>query len=279
MAMTPVIPLLTNSICVFALVFFSSLPHLSLCFKPRSFNHSAAVQSNWSPGGATWYGSPNGYGSDGGACGYGNAIEKAPFSSLVSAGGPSLFKSGKGCGACYQVKCNHNAACSGKPVTVVITDECPGGPSVAEAAHFDLSGTAFGAMAITGRADQLRKAGVLQIQYKRVPCNYPGWNVAFHVDAGSNPYHLSVVVEFEDGDGNLAGLDLHQSSSSPTPKAWISMQHSWGAVWELNSVSALKAPLSFKLISDSGKTIVANNLIPSRWQPGATYRSAVNFKV
>jgi hypothetical protein len=112
---------------------------------------------------------------------------------MVAAGGNSLFKNGKGCGACYQVsirafrhsivlplicrvylsffisdvpnmqvKGTGNRACSSKPVTVTITDSCPDGICQAQAPHFDMSGTAFGAM-----ADRLRSAGILKIQYKR----------------------------------------------------------------------------------------------------------------
>jgi len=100
----------------------------------------------------------------------------------------------RSCAANTQVKCTSNSACSGRPATVVITDECPGEVCLAEAAHFDMSGTSMGAMAKPDMADRLRAAGILKIQYKRVPCKYTGVNIAFRVDQGSNPFYFEVLM-------------------------------------------------------------------------------------
>ncbi|XP_048334385.1 putative expansin-B2 [Ziziphus jujuba] len=246
------------------------------CFKRKLFyNVLNESQSTWSPAGATWYGSANGAGSNEGACGYGDAVEQAPFSSFTTAGGPSLFKSGKECGACYQVKCTAsvNPACSEQLVTVVITDECPGCAS--ESVHFDLSGTAFGAMALPGQAHQLRNAGVLEIQYQRAKCSYPDKKITFQVDTGSNPYYFAALIKYVDGDGVLGSVELKQAGDSDS---WLPLQQSWGAVWKLDAGFALQAPFSIRLTGlDFGNTIVANNVIPDGWKPGETYTSDVTF--
>ncbi|KGN56356.1 putative expansin-B2 [Cucumis sativus] len=269
---------MTHFLFFAALIISLSLAPPSFCFHPKSFNVSKyqSDDSDWSPAVATWYGPPDGAGSDGGSCGYGKAVEQPPFSSFIAAGGPSLYKYGQACGACYQVKCSGEGACSGNPVTVVITDSCPGGSCASDSVHFDLSGTAFGAMAATGRAEELRSLGVLHIQHKRVECNYPGTSINFIVDSGSNSNYFAALIEYEDGDGELGSVELKQGAVDSN--SWIPMKQSWGAVWKLDSGSALQAPFSLRLTAlDSGKTVVANNVIPAGWQAGKSYRSVVNF--
>ncbi|XP_057981195.1 putative expansin-B2 [Malania oleifera] len=249
------------------------------CFNPKLFNVSTADSDSgaWLAGGATWYGAANGDGSEGGACGFKDIVGKAPINSLIAAGGPSLYNSGKSCGACYEVKCEStaNAACSGNSVTVVITDECPaGGACSAEAAHFDLSGTAFGDLAVSGQSETLRNAGVLKIQYRRVQCKYPGQNLNFQVDAGSNKNYLAVLATYVDGAGDVAKLELQEAGST----TWESMDQSWGDVYKANAASSsgFTFPVSLRLTTDSGQSVVAKNIIPADWTAGQTYTATVN---
>lgn len=128
---------------------------------------AAVVDPHWHPATATWYGSPEGDGSDGGACGYGSLVDVKPFRARVGAVSPVLFKGGEGCGACYKVRCLDRSICSRRAVTVIITDECPGGYCSNGRTHFDLSGAAFGRMAVSGGGGQLRNRGELPIIYRR----------------------------------------------------------------------------------------------------------------
>ncbi|CAH9070329.1 unnamed protein product [Cuscuta europaea] len=127
-----------------------------------------AILNDFSLAIATWYGPPNGHGTDTGACGYGD-VGKPPYNSMISAGNQALYKSGKGCGECYQVKCTENPICSGEPIKVYITDECPGACNN-EPVWFDLGGLAFGYMGKPGQGDAMRNLGRVKIWYQSVPC-------------------------------------------------------------------------------------------------------------
>ncbi|QCE03082.1 swollenin [Vigna unguiculata] len=241
----------------------------------KSLNYSKVKNDGeWNVGAATWYGEAEGAGSDGGACGYGESVEKPPLSKMISAGGSSLFSGGRGCGACYQVKCTKYPACSGNPVSVMISDECP--DCHLASVHFDLSGTALGSMASPGKANNLRNVGQLQILYKRVACSF-GNSIAFTIDEGANPYYFAAEIEYENGDGDLVEVQVKQANSD----TWLPMRRSWGSRWALNFGSGLKPPFSIKLTEDGNNngrnTIVARNVIPSHWKPGQVYRSVVNF--
>uniref|UniRef100_A0A0E0IWC3 Expansin-like EG45 domain-containing protein n=1 Tax=Oryza nivara TaxID=4536 RepID=A0A0E0IWC3_ORYNI len=246
---------------------------------PVNYNVSdaSAYGSGWLPARATWYGAPTGAGPDdnGGACGFKN-VNQYPFSSMTSCGNEPIFKDGKGCGSCYQIRCNKDPSCSGNIETVIITDM---NYYPVARYHFDLSGTAFGAMAKPGLNDKLRHSGIIDIQFRRVPCNYPGLKINFHVEEGSNPVYFAVLVEYEDLDGDVVQVDLMESKSAygGATGVWTAMRESWGSIWRLDSNHRLQAPFSLRIRSDSGKTLVANNVIPANWSPNSNYRSIVQF--
>ncbi|KAL4565347.1 hypothetical protein LXL04_029438 [Taraxacum kok-saghyz] len=240
-------------------------------------NDTILAKSNnlrgFAPALATWYGDRHGAGS-GGACGWANDVKSAPFSAMIAAGNAKLFLNGKGCGTCYQVLCTREPYCSKNPITVTITDECPGSCNNVPF-HFDLSGTAFGAMSSPGEADKLRNLGQVNIQYRRVPCNYGRAKIAFKIDPAVNPYWFAMAVEFSDGDGGINGVEIAPNGS----QKFRSMQNTWGAVWAANIDPYFRGPFSFRLTSHKGETIVAKNAVPYRFKPGQTYHSHVNFRI
>ncbi|XP_050206735.1 expansin-B3-like [Mercurialis annua] len=225
----------------------------------------------WQPATATWYGEPEGDGSTGGACGYGTLVDVKPLKARVGAVNPILFKNGEGCGACYKVRCLDKSICSRKAVTVIVTDECPGCSSTGP--HFDLSGAVFGRMAIAGENGQLRNKGKIPVSYRRTPCKYKGKNIAFHVNEGSTDYWLALLVEFEDGDGDVGSLHIKEAGGTE----WLEMKHLWGANWCIIG-GPLKGPFSVKLTTlSTGKTVSAKDVIPRNWSPKGTYTSSLRL--
>lgn len=184
--------ILSSSICLCLLILLSVVAQFQLVVPQSTTLH--LPNSSWQSATATWYGAPEGDGSDGnwyiravsvfsvcnfkkfncsvftssgGACGYGSLVDVKPFRARVGAVSPVLFQGGIGCGACYKVKCLDKRVCSRRAVTVIITDECPGGYCSGGRTHFDLSGAAFGRMAVSGLGSSLRDRGVLPVIFRR----------------------------------------------------------------------------------------------------------------
>ena len=67
-------------------------------------------------------------------------------------------------------------------------------------------------------------------------CNWDGLQLTFIVDTGSNPHYFAVLIQYQNGDGDLSAVELMQSGSGA---AWTPMQHSWGVVWKFDVGSAL----------------------------------------
>ncbi|KAI3676327.1 hypothetical protein L1987_85933 [Smallanthus sonchifolius] len=190
-----------------------------LCVSNNTFGQKGFVSAL-----ATWYGDEKGAGS-GGACGWDDDVKYSPLSSMIAAGNANIFLKGKGCGHCFQIFCSQPPYCSGNPVTVTITDECPGACNNVPF-HFDLSGFAFGSMAKPGQDHNLRQLGQVTVGYK----SYGDKKIVFRVSNKCNTYWFGVALEDADGDGGFRSVEIAADGT----QNFVGMENIWGAVWRRN---------------------------------------------
>ncbi|KAG6687521.1 hypothetical protein I3843_11G075100 [Carya illinoinensis] len=243
-------------LCVICMVLL--LP--TLCTSHDIFTYSSR---------ASYYGGRNSLGgTPRGACGFGE-FGKTVNDGFVT-GVSKLYRNGTGCGACYKVRCTSSQYCSDGGVNVVVTDYSEG-----DKTDFILSSRAFTRLAHPGSkgAKELFGRGVIDVEYRRVPCRYPGYNVMFKVHEKSKyPNYLAIMVIYAAGINDITAVQLCQKDC----KQWRSMRKAFGAVWEMsNPVPSGSIKLRFQV--HGNKWVESKKDLPALWKVGAAYDSNIQL--
>ncbi|CAN0908355.1 Expansin-like B1 [Linum grandiflorum] len=214
---------------------------------------------------ATYYGSPDCLGTPRGACGYGE-FGRAVNDANV-AGVSRLWKNGTACGSCYQVRCKAPNVCTDDGVNVVVTDYGEG-----DHTDFILSPRAYAKMARPNYAPELYSYGVVEVEYRRIPCKYTsGYNIQFKVKEHSKfPHYLAIVLLYQASQYDVVAVELWQEDC----KEWRGMRRAYGAVWDM--VTPPKGPITLRFQVSSSvevKWVEVKGVIPYEWEAGAVYDS------
>ncbi|XP_010533847.1 PREDICTED: expansin-like B1 [Tarenaya hassleriana] len=207
---------------------------------------------------AAYYGTPDGKGTTSGACGYGKFGRNMNDAKVAAVS--KLWRNGTGCGACYQVICTIPQYCNTKGVIISVSDYGEG-----DRTDFIMNKLAFNKLARPGAEKKVISYGVVDIVYKRVPCQFPNSNILLKVHENSRfRDYLSLVLLNVGGANDILALQIKNDWGE-----WIKMRRAYGAVFDLPNPP--KGALTVKFLVDKAGWKQATDIIPYKWKSGDIY--------